>query len=301
MEQRLWQGAQTDYPIVPGHEAAGVVVDTHPDGVLEVSVGDRVAIAFLDRCMQCDFCRRGDTHLCIGKLRGRAPGKLRRIGGLSDHVVVPAWKLFPMPESLTFDEIALCEPIACVIHSIHKGDLRFGDDVLIVGGGTMGHLHLLLAGLRGARVFLSDPDPDKRQLALEHGASAAFDSTEAVEQVRDRTRGRGADVVFVTYGSRQTASQASAAVRGGGRVIYYGSFPAEAELGFGPRQLHRHEIVLDGARGQTLTDWNEATRLLAGGILEVGHLISATYPLEQLDHALRHAIDAASFRVIVNA
>lgn len=301
MEQRLWQGLQTDYPIAPGHEAAGVVVEAHPEGVLEVAAGDRVAVAFLDRCMQCDFCRRGETHLCTGKFVGRAPGRLRRIGGLSDHVVVPAWKLFPMPESVSFDEIALCEPIACVIHSLHKADPSFGDDVLVIGGGTMGHLHLLLARLRGARVFVSDPDPDKRRLAEEHGATAAFDAETAVEEVRERTRGRGVDVVFVTYGNRHTAAQASEVVRAGGRVIYYGSFPADAELGFTPRRLHGQEIVLDGARSQTLADWYQATRLVASGILNARHLISARYPLEQLDRALQHAVDAASFRIMVNA
>ena len=68
MEQQLRQGVQTNYPIIPGHEAAGTVVRTHKDGVLNAAAGDRVAIGFLDRCMQCCHCRRGDTHLCASKL-----------------------------------------------------------------------------------------------------------------------------------------------------------------------------------------------------------------------------------------
>src|SRR5262249_32321561 len=95
MEQRLWTGAQTDYPIAAGHETAGVVEAAHAEQVVAAEPGQRVAIAFLDRCLQCDACRRGETHLCTGKLRGRRPGQLRRIGGLADYAVVPAWKLFP--------------------------------------------------------------------------------------------------------------------------------------------------------------------------------------------------------------
>lgn len=299
MEQRLWRGHQTGYPMIPGHEVAGVVVKRHPVGVLGVSEGDRVAIAFLDRCMQCEPCRRGETNLCTGKLVGRAPGKLRRIGGLADYAVVPAWKLLRMPAELSFREIALCEPVACVIHSVYRGRIRFGDDVLVIGAGTMGHLHLLLARLRGARVFVSEPDPAKRELALAHGASDAREPGEAVERLRSRTGGRGADVVFVTFGDPRTATQAARAVRHGGRIVYYGSFPPEVGTDLGPGHLHRHEVTLDGARGQTLGDWNEAARLLAAGLLDVAHLVSATYPLDRLEDALRHASDGGPFRVVV--
>ncbi|RDD61896.1 zinc-dependent alcohol dehydrogenase [Ferruginivarius sediminum] len=301
MEQRLWQGRQSDYPIAPGHEAAGVVEAVHGEGVLSAVPGDPVAVAFLDRCMQCDNCRRGETHLCTGKMAGRAPGRFRRIGGLSEYAVVPAWKLFRMPADLSFDEIALSEPVACVVHSIHKGKLRLGDDVLVIGGGTMGHLHVRLARLRGARVFLSEPSPEKRELALAHGAHAAFAPEEAAEVLREATGGRGVDAVFVTFGSAATAAQASESVRNGGRIVYYGSFPGDAEVGLGPSALHRREIVLDGARSQTMEDWSEATRLLANGILDLGYLVSARYPLADLGKALQHAVDASAFRIVVNA
>jgi L-iditol 2-dehydrogenase len=300
MEQRLWKGAQDDYPIAPGHEAAGIVVDVHPDGAPTVAAGDRVAIAFLDRCMQCEFCRRGETNLCTGKLHGRAPGVFRQIGGLAEYAVVPTWKLFRLPENLSFEEIALCEPVACVIHSIRRADLHFGDDVLVVGGGTMGQLHLQLARLRGARVFLSDPDPQKRQFALEHGAGAVFSADKTAAGVQELTGGIGADTVFVTFGNQDTADQASASIRPGGRIIYYSSFPDSVEPGVNPRRLHGREIVLDGARGQTIGDWHQATRLLAAGLLDVGPLISAAYPLSRINDALDRAIEPSAFRIVVN-
>ena len=123
MEQRLWKGTQDDYPIAAGHETAGVVAAVHAEGVLGISVGQRVAIAFLDRCMQCEACRRGDTHLCTGKMRGRKANVLRRIGGLADYAVVPAWKLFPLSDDGSFDEFALCEPVACADPQHQPGQL----------------------------------------------------------------------------------------------------------------------------------------------------------------------------------
>lgn len=300
MEQRLWQGSQDDYPIAAGHETAGVVVASHAEDVVGVEPGDRVAVAFLDRCMQCDACRRGDSNLCSGKMKGRGRNVFRRIGGLAEYAIVPAWKLFPMPESVSFDEIALCEPVACVIHSLEKAELKFGDDVLVVGCGTMGQLHLQLARLRGARVFVSDPDPDKRRLALEFGAVAAFPPDEAEQEIRKAARCQAVDAVFITFGNADSVAQAGAAVRPGGRVVYYGSFPQDLKPQISASRLHREEIVLVGARGQTLADWRQATRLVAGGIADVRRLISGRYPLEQVADALDHAANASAFRIVVN-
>lgn len=301
MERRLWSGLQNDYPIAPGHEAAGLVEAVHPEGVHEIKGGEQVVIAFLDRCMQCFYCRRGDTHLCTGKLQARIAGCLRRIGGLADYAAVPASKLFILPRTLPYDEMALAEPLACVIHSVHKAEPRLGDDVLVVGAGTMGQLHLLVAKLRGARVFVSDPSPAKLRVALAQGAKGAFDPEDAVTGIRHHTGGRGADVVFVTFGSAEAAKQAAGAVRRGGRIVYYASFASDAEAGIEPHRLHLEETRLEGARSQTMRDWTEATRLLANGIIRAGFLVSARYPLERLEEALERALEPDSYRVMVTS
>jgi 2-desacetyl-2-hydroxyethyl bacteriochlorophyllide A dehydrogenase len=295
MEQRLWTGRQTGYPINPGHEAAGVVVEVHPQGVSSVAVGQRVVIAFLDRCMQCDQCRRGQTQLCTGKFAGRGEGVLRRIGGLADYAIVPAHKLFAMPDTLEFEELALAEPLACVVHGISRAEPQLGDDVLVIGGGVMGQLHLLVCKLRGARVFVSEPDAARCEMAEEHGASKAA----APEELAQHLPKSGVDVVYVTFGNEHTARQAAAAVRPGGRIIYYGSFPADAPTLPGSAAIHQNEIVVDGARGQRIEDWYAATRLLAKRLIDVRHLVTARYPIDQLGAALEHAIAPDSLRILV--
>lgn len=299
MEQRLWNGTARDYPIAAGHETAGVVVAVDAASAFAISAGDPVFIAFLDRCMQCEACRRGDSHLCEGKFRGRRPNLLRRIGGLADYAIVPAWKLFPMPSDRSFEEIALCEPIACVVHSIGKAALRFGDDVLVIGFGVMGYLHLLLARLRGARAFVSDPDPGRRQLALDCGAIAAFEPVDVAAGVRRWTRGSGVDAAFVTYGARDTVAQAGASVRRGGRIIYFGSFPHGMTSDVDVCRLHEHEVMIVGSRGHTLDDCQQAARLVAANLVNVLPLISARYPLHRVAEALDRAIVPSTYRVIV--
>ena len=302
MEQRLWQGTQDDYPIAAGHETAGVVAAVHPEGVVGISVGQRVAIAFLDRCMQCEACRRGDSNLCTGKLQSASRSVLRRIGGLADYAIVPAWKLFA-------DARAICRStrLPCASRwpawSIASKwpTCGFGDDVLVIGCGTMGYLHLALARLREARVLVSDPDPDRRRLALRARSQCRFRAGRAAQQVRHATRGQGADAVFVTFGSQETAGRGRRQRAPGGRVIYYGSFPAGVDPGVDARRMHHQEIALMGSRGQTLEDWQQASRLVAERLVDLRPLISARYPLAKLGAALEPSEPAGSaYRVIVN-
>ena len=300
MEQRLWKGTQDDYPIAAGHETAGIVVGLHSEGAFSASVGQRVAIALLDRCMQCESCRRGDSHLCTGKMRDRGPNVFRRIGGLADYAIVPAWKLFPISEDRSFDEIALCEPLACVVHSINKAGLRLGDDVLVVGGGTMGILHLILRD-SAARVCSSAiRTPKSDAFALDHGAAGAFRARRGQGKYPISDAQRCADAIFVTFGHQDTALEAMRSARPGGTIIYYAGFPPGVDTGIDARRLHHQEIAILGARGQTLEDWHQASRLLSTGLVDVRPLISARYPLARISEALDRATDGAAYRIIVN-
>jgi L-iditol 2-dehydrogenase len=301
MEQRLYRGLQTAYPIIPGHETAGVVEELGPEVVLDVKPGDRVAVAFLGRCGQCFHCRVGQSELCTGRRRGRQPGQLFRIGGFGEYVVVGAEKLYPIGPTLPLEQAALCEPIACVTHSVNRAQLRLGDDVAVIGGGTMGHLHLLIARLRGARVFVIEPDPAKAALARAHGAADVVDPSleETVEAIKRLTGGRGADVVFVTVGTKVTAAQGYRAARDGGRVMYYGAYYPSISIEIEPDYVHHHQVVLDGAISQNVEDWQQASRMLASGILDVSHVVSARYPLGEIDTAMQRAVKAAEFRIVM--
>jgi threonine dehydrogenase-like Zn-dependent dehydrogenase len=149
-------------------------------------------------------------------------------------------------------------------------------------------------------VLVSDPDREKRRIALDHGASAAFEPGEVKKRVDEATGGSGADAVFITFGNQETALEASASARPGGRIVYYGSFPAGVDPGVDARRLHHQEIALLGSRGQTLEDWHQASRLVAGGLVDLQPLISARYPLARLDEALDRASEGSAYRIIVN-
>ena len=106
--------------------------------------------------------------------------------------------------------MAFTEPLACVVNSVNRTNIELGDDVVVIGGGTMGLLHVMVAKLRGARVIVSEPLEERRERALRLGASAAIDPihADAVEEVKKLTEGRGAAVVYNTTANPVLMAQA---------------------------------------------------------------------------------------------
>lgn len=292
-ERRLYSGATPAYPIVPGHESAGTIQAVGPGADPDLRPGDHVVLALIHRCFRCDACRRGRTSLCRNRRRGRTPGALRRVGGFARYAVVPDWQVFQVSPELPFARLTLVEPLACVIHSVHRAALRFGDRVAVLGGGTMGQLHAALSRLRGAHVVLTEPDPAKRAVSQAHVNLDPGD-TDALQALHGAF-----DAVFVTHGALETAVQAQRLVRDGGRVVLYGSFPKGTTLPIDPNRVHRAEVVYDGASNQDLGDWQEAVRLLEYDLIDVDDLISARFPLERIHDAMQHAVTGVGFRTVV--
>lgn|SRR5574341_1314631 len=299
MEQRLYLGKTTFYPISPGHEPAGEVVAIG-DGVIGLEPGDHVIISFLPRCNQCFFCRNGESDKCISR-PARQPGKMTRIGGFAEYAIAYGYQLYKIAPDLDLAEASLGEPLACAIHSINKANLRFGEDVLVVGGGTMGQLHILLARLRGARVLLSEPLEEKLQAGVKHGASVGINPTrqdlEAV--VKECTEGRGVDALFITVGGGSVAEQALKLLRKGGRAMFYSAYYPPATIPVDPDWIHHSQVALTGAVNQTMEDWMQTSHLLSKRIISVKHLISARFPLEAIDEAMKQATNGQTFRVII--
>ena len=298
MEQRLYRGVLEMYPISPGHEPAAEVVEVGEE-VTSVAVGDHVIVSFLPRCMQCFFCRAGESDKCTTR-PPRVEGQPLKFGGFTEYALAHGYQVFRVSPDLPWHEAALGEPLACTVHSVRKADIRFGEDVLIIGGGTMGQLHVLLAGLRGGRVLLSEPDRDKLAVGLEHGAAIGIDPArdDLAEVVKKATDGRGVDVIFITVGG-DAGRTALASLRKGGRAIFYSAYYPPMEWSMDPDWIHHWQVSLIGAVNQTPDDWLAASRLLSKRIVRVDHLVSGRHPLDDIDKAMKEATNGRTFRVIV--
>ena len=202
------------YPRIGGHEYCGIVeelgsgVDTR-----YIQKGQKAVTYIIDDCKTCYYCKRGEENICEGLPQTKTfqnPDGLSGYCGFAEYVICKAEDMFIYPENTPFNVMAFTEPLACVVNSIHRTNIQFGDDVLVIGGGAMGLLHVMAARLKGARVILSEPLEERRKKALELGCNDVIDPihTDAVNEVKRLTDGRGATVVFNTTASPIVAKQA---------------------------------------------------------------------------------------------
>lgn len=305
MEQRLFRG-DLKMPMLAtgGHEVAGEIIEIG-SGVNKKkwAAHDRVAVRLLFNCGECYYCRTGHTNMCE-RSKSRpvrenllpGPG-----GGLADYVIVNAASLFKIPDTLSYEEACLTEPLACVVHSVNRANIQLGEDVVVIGGGIMGQYHVMLAKRKGARVILSEVDDSRRALAEELGADITFNPMEQdpVEFVKGLTEGRGADVVFNTTPISSVTSQAIAMTGKAGRMVQYSSMHPDVPVPVSPQMLHGNEPILTGSISPDGQDFYTANRLLSSGIVDVKKLIAKTFPLDQAQDAFEAAIVPGTFRVII--
>lgn len=266
-------------PITLGHEFVGSVASVG-DGVSDFRVGERVAPEVVLFCGECFFCRRHEYALCVNW----AALGLMDDGGLAEYAVVPAFSCVALPDSLSDEEGALVEPTEVAVRAVRKCELRLGETVAIVGGGTIGLLVLQIALASGAAdVYVLEPRSSRRELALTLGATLAFDPshTEWEAELREHCHGVGPDVVFECAGAVETADVAVRIARKGGRIVLVGIHPNRVPLS-------TLEIILGEKRlvGSVQHHYDEdlpvAVDLLGSGKVQVRPLISGRAPLDRV-------------------
>jgi len=297
-EQRTYSGAESFYPLAGGHEVSGVVVEKG-SSVFGLELGDHVTLSGLYRCGQCDSCRRGYDNVCENGTKMRDPNSP---GGLGQYVLRLGSDCFKVSKEIPLEHAALSEPLACVLRSVKRANLRAGERVVIVGAGIMGMLHLMLAKKAGTTVIISEPDEKRRQKAMELGADLVFNPLEKdyVQTVQALTQGNGANVTFICVAFASTIEPAVSATANDGRVLCYSSFfPKGQKIQLDPNLFHKKEIVLTGTMSQRQEDFLEAAAIISNRVIDLKPLISAVYPLNELEQAFKLAIDATSYRVLV--
>ena len=285
LEQRLYTGAMViHYPIIPGHEAAGEVVEVGAEVLGDFKVGTRVALDLVVRCGECYYCRTGQSNMCQNRLK---PGQ-KVLGGFAEYRAVKATQAYVLADSLSFPEAAFSEPLSCCIRSLKKVGLRLSEDLLVVGAGPMGQMHLQIALCMGARVFVSDPDKARLALAKKMGAFLTIDPTseDLVAILKEHTEGRGVDACGVTSAAHAALNGAFASVRKNGRVNIYTSYPDKPALPVDANTLHRNELTITGNEGRMEEDYLQSVRLLSFGKVNVKPLISRTVGFSDLEDGI---------------
>jgi 2-desacetyl-2-hydroxyethyl bacteriochlorophyllide A dehydrogenase len=279
--------APTPYPIVPGHEFAGTVLEVGPGVTTGITVGARVAVDPSLFCGHCAACRAGRGNLCAN---WNATGDTVD-GAFAEQVAVPAVNAYLLPESMSFEQGALVEPLSCAVHGIRRLGVEVGESVLVVGAGTMGLLLIQLLDRAGARVVAVDRVAAKTALAESMGASRTATSIAALD-------GEQFDAVVDVTGVPAVIEQGLDAVRRGGRFLVFGVAPAEARVALSPFRVYNDEITVVGSMA-VLHSFGAALDLIARGLVHTGELVSHRLPLHEYERALGIVRDGSGVKVHV--
>lgn len=258
-------------PVITGHELAGEVAAVG-SAATGWAIGDRVAVEPHIGCGACAYCRRGQYHECPEK---RFVGVGNWIGAFAEYVVAAGCMCHRMPPDMTYEEGAALEPFCVGLHAVRRAQPQMGDRIAILGGGTIGLMTLLAAGLTGPdQVIVSEPSAAKRGVASTCGATATIDprSQDVVEEIQRATDGLGADLVFVAVSVPEVLRQGLDACRRIGKLVIVASFFDETAIN--ARQVQVRERTLIGTSMYTADDYRLAISLWKTGRLDLRPLLS---------------------------
>lgn len=303
-EQRVFTGVtKKDLPYVGGHECAGVI-EKLGDGVDEHDwpIGQKVAIRILQNCGTCYYCRHGQENLCKNSYRksAAAAGKLLP-NGLGEYIAVDERQCYKLANDLPYEQAVFVEPFACCVNSIERGQVHIGDDVVVIGGGVMGILHVILAKLSGARVILSEPDSNRREMAKKYGCDFTFNPKEVdiVEEVKKLTDGEGANVVFNTTPVAALTTQGIEMTAQMGRFVQYSSMHPDVPVEVSPNYIHNSEIVITGSKSPSVEAFDTSARILSKRIVDLTPLLTESYSMEEATKAFNRASSMDTYRVMI--
>ena len=304
-EQRVFTGIKkAPLPLIGGHEIAGEISAVGSDVTPEqYPVGKRVAGRIVKACHSCYYCRRGEPTQCVELNTFRLNGPdFYGMEGLGEYICLDRSAVWQFDSDLSFEEISLTEPVACVLRSISRARPNIGDDAVVIGGGIMGQLHLRCLQKLGVRTILSEPDESRRSFALMNGCSVALDpaNEDVVQRVKELTHGRGAESVFNTTAISQVETDAIKMTGHLGCCITYSSQHPDIPVEVSPNWLHNSEASLTGAVNPSIFSFEQAVNVLDKGILDVKDLISAVFPKENAHEAFEKALSLDTYRVIIN-
>ncbi|HWM35210.1 MAG TPA: zinc-dependent dehydrogenase [Pseudolysinimonas sp.] len=297
-------------PQVMGHEIAGEIVDVGA-GATSASAGsgwvpgDRVQVIAAIPDGTCPDCLAGHQAICPHQI---SMG-YQFAGGFAEYMIVPREVLAVdgltrIPDSLSFAEASVAEPLACVLNGQELARVGEGDTVVVIGSGPIGCLHVRLARARGAAtVILIDLNASRLAAAAALVApdlAVATEHEDPVAAVLRATNGRGADVVITAAASGRAQEQGLQMLARRGRLSLFGGLPKDApDITVDANLVHYRELTLVGVNGSTPAQNKRALELIASGEVPVADLITHRLPLDDVLDAIEVVARGEAIKVTI--
>lgn len=258
--------------VILGHEFAGEVIELG-SGVDTWTVGDRVVPNSLIPCKRCNFCLEGKFTVCEGvEMLGVTVN-----GGMADLVVLPADSLYAIPEAMSWQEAAIVEPLAVVLHGFNRIDFKAGQSILILGVGTIGLFAVKVAQISGAgSIAISEPNKFRRNLAAKFGPIKINNPQQTPPAFAFENP---FDHVIECSGVASVAAEAFSLLKKGGTLLVLGLHADPIEADFFSAVLNEYTIQFSYFG---FSEFPAAIKLISNRIIEVNDLITKSIKLEDV-------------------
>jgi threonine dehydrogenase-like Zn-dependent dehydrogenase len=290
-----------DFPLIPGHEPAGVVAEVGPF-VTNVKEGDEVILSPSGFCGQCRNCRLGLTHYCARAYTTGGDGYEVRPGSFAEYTLTGSNVVFPKPINLSFDAACQAEPVSGAWKGlIHYSEMSVGDDVVIIGTGGIGMYCLMVAKAAGAgRLVAVDISDYALNTANDLGAThlvnpARTDAKSAIYEIMPD----GPDLIIEAAGPIEAVRLMVSLLRRGTRWNIFGITTHE-EFSLDGGLMHFLEARMDSSFSTNPPAIEHAVRLMSRGLVNPEKVITHRFPLSNIAKAIETMSSQERNKVVIN-
>jgi L-iditol 2-dehydrogenase len=283
-------------PLVMGHEATGEIVAVGP-GVTAVAPGDRVFTMPMHHCGICNACRNGAFDLCPERkvYGGDLPGAFAELFLVSEQSAIL------IPDSVSFRQAALIEPLAVVLKGLSRAKVDAGDTAAVIGGGPIGLIATAVLALHRPRhLIVVEPLEARREIARAMGATlvidpGAGDGAAAVQAATDRL---GVDVTVEAVGTTASVASAVDATRAGGQIVWLGNVGRVIEID--EFKVVWKQLTIHASVGVSRSAVERAITLIDDGSVPIERILTLDVPLDEAVEAFhRTARDPGIVKTII--
>ena len=302
---RLWlngqKGVDAEHPLTLGHEFAGTIVEVGAN-VPFYKPGMRVGMQPNIGCGICDRCVSGNFHLCDDY---RAFG-INLDGAFAEYVKIPGdavtrGNLQVLPENVSSEEAAVCEPLSCAYNGFTKCFVKPGEYALVVGAGPIGVMHAQLLHMAGASVTMNDVVPERLKLCKElMPYIETYCGDDLPGYVQKWTGGRGLDIAITACPVPSVQQAMLPLMNYGGRVNFFGGIPASKQpIPIDTNQVHYKELILTGSTRSSVAQFRKVVEFVSQGLLDTKSVVTHRYALEDILDAFENARAAKGIKHVI--